>query len=96
MDEINGNLNNKINSAFNTYPLVNPFSKTITCKLDSGATNSYIRFNDVGILNNIKKDTSGRIVILPDNNNMKIKQVGELNTPKEIGAVGKKQVLYLD
>ena len=79
----------KINVLFNNNPLIIPPNNFVACKLDSGATKSYIREMDKDILSNIQTDNNNRQVILPDNSKIKIKEVGQLNTSAKLGIIGK-------
>ena len=74
---------------FNNNPLLISPDNFVSCKLDSGATKSYIRERDRDILSNIQMDNNNRQVILPDNSKIKIKEVGQLNTSAKLGIIGK-------
>ena len=71
-------------------PPISNFSNSIKCKVDSGATCTYIREEDKNILNNITKEVKQRAVILPNNTSVKIKENGILNTKANITNKGKK------
>ena len=54
-------------------PSLNSMQDThVKCKVDSGATNSYIRTEDKEILSNIKPETENRTVIMPNNHREKM------------------------
>ena len=73
----------------NKLPVVPPSNlvgnnNIVTCKLDSGATKTYIRQQDKDIVNNIRKDWRNRSVIMPNNKSEQIQEIGTLNTRAEL------------
>ena len=80
---------NKINQIVKHPLIIPPNNSFVYCKLDSGASKSYIREQDKAVLTNIKSDTSNRQIILPNNEKISINHTGLLNTSKKLGVIGR-------
>ena len=80
---------NKLNNVI-TNPLeIPPTRNYIYCKLDSGATKSYIRKEDESILSNVVRDNTQRQIILPNNEKINIERKGLINATSKLGTIAR-------
>ena len=79
----------KINCVVTNPLQIPPNENFVYCKLDSGATKSYIREQDDSILTDIVQDNSNRQIILPNNSKIGIERKGLINTTKKLGTVAR-------
>ena len=75
---------------------LNNNTRTIKCKVDSGATNTYIRSIDKSLLNNIQAENKHRTIILPNNKRVMINEVGTLNTTANLSSTAKQASVVPD